>query len=170
MLWWVFTPIAGHARWHLLCACPFLEAVMGLSSLLPNISLRLLTSPVRTHLTLTGPHWGPQSPHPQSGVPPYRFRTHSLSRVQNKAFQPLQNVDKFQSRPQLFLELYNTRFSLKSNSTSNSRPCILYPVNVTIQFSRKLFRKVLFIQGTLYDSPHFKIAYKSLILNFCTTC
>ncbi len=83
MLTWVFTLIAGYSRWLLLCAWSFPEAVMGSSSLLPLILLRLLTSPVQIQLTLTGPYWGPRSPHPQSGIPSHRVRAHSLSRVQN---------------------------------------------------------------------------------------
>ncbi len=83
MLWRIFTLLLIDARWHLLCAWSSLEAVMGLSSLLPDILLCLLTSPVRTQLMLTGPHWGPQPPRPQSGVPSHGVRAHSLSRVQN---------------------------------------------------------------------------------------
>jgi hypothetical protein len=59
---------------------------MGSSSLLPLILLCLLTSPVQTQLTLTGPYWGRQSRHPQSGVPSHRVRADSLSRVQNRLF------------------------------------------------------------------------------------
>jgi hypothetical protein len=55
---------------HLLCPWSFLGVMMGSSSLLPAILSRLYISPVRTQLTLTGPYWGPRSPHPKSGVFP----------------------------------------------------------------------------------------------------
>ncbi len=66
-----------------LCIIALLEAVMGPSSLFWHILLRLLSSLVRTQLTLIVPHWGPGTPHPQSGVTSPRVRSHSLSRVQN---------------------------------------------------------------------------------------
>jgi hypothetical protein len=86
MLWRIFTLLLIDARWHLLCAWSFLEAVMGSSSLLPDILLCLLASPVRTQPPLTGPHWGPWPPRPQSGVPTPRVHAHSLSRVQNTTY------------------------------------------------------------------------------------
>jgi hypothetical protein len=83
MLQWVFTLVAGYARWHLLCAWSFLEVVMGSSSLLLTILSRPVISHVRTQLTLTGPYWGPRPPHPKSCVPFHRICAHSPFRVQN---------------------------------------------------------------------------------------
>jgi hypothetical protein len=57
------------AQWHLLCAWTFLEAVMGLSSLFSDILLRLLSSPVRTQLTLIVPIGGPGPPAPKVASP-----------------------------------------------------------------------------------------------------
>jgi hypothetical protein len=110
MLWWIFTLLLIDARWHLLCAWS-LEAVVGSSSLLPDILLCLLTSPVRTQLTLIGPHWGPWPPGPQSGVP--SPRVHSLSRVQNSI-----NVQIFNVREEILIVKFEQpeRASQKSDA------------------------------------------------------
>jgi hypothetical protein len=62
---WTQCYVAGHARWHLLCAWSFLEAVMGSSSLFLNILSCLLTSPVWTQLMLTVPLGAPVPPPPK---------------------------------------------------------------------------------------------------------
>jgi hypothetical protein len=87
--------IADRCTMTFLCAWSSLEAVTGASSLLSDILLCLLTSPVRTQLMLTVPHWGPGAPSPQRGVPSPRVRTHSLSRVQSSYFPFLINFNHF---------------------------------------------------------------------------
>jgi hypothetical protein len=72
------------ARWHLVCAWFFLEAVMEPSSLSIFILLCLLSSPVRTQLMLIIPLWGPGALYPQNGDPSPRIRAYSLPRVQNR--------------------------------------------------------------------------------------